>query len=78
MSYLVEYYEQIQSGEIIVGKELLWQVKQCYLELTDPIYQNLHQIKIEFEESEKRIRFIQSECRHFEAPHAGKPFLLEI
>ncbi len=77
-SYLVQYYQQIKSGEIIVGKELLWQVEQCYLEITDPIYQNRNNIKIEFEESEKRIRFIQAECRHFEAPHAGKPFLLEI
>lgn len=77
-SYLVEYRRQIKSGELIVGKELTWQVEQCYLELTDPIYQNRHNIKIEFGESEKRIRFIQAECRHFEAPHAGKPFLLEI
>ncbi|CUN11341.1 terminase large subunit [Turicibacter sanguinis] len=78
VSYLVEYYQQIKSGELIVGKELLWQVEQCYLEITDVIYQNRNHIKIDFDESNKRIKFIEAECRHFEAPHAGKPFLLEI
>nr|WP_236907215.1 terminase TerL endonuclease subunit [Clostridium perfringens] len=42
------------------------------------MYQKVNKIKIEFEDSEKRINFIQNECKHFEAPHAGKPFILEI
>lgn len=33
-------------------------------------------LQIDFAESEKRIRFIEKECRHSEAPFAGKPFLL--
>jgi phage terminase large subunit-like protein len=78
MSYILEYYNKIQSGEIIVGQELLLQLKQLVIELTDPIYQNLHNIKIEFEDSEKRIKFIETQCKHFEAPFAGKPFILEI
>lgn len=78
MSYILEYYNKIQSGEIIVGQELLLQLKQLVIELTDPIYQNLHKIKIEFEDSEKRIKFIETQCKHFEAPFAGKPFILEI
>lgn len=32
----------------------------------------------DFEAAEKRIRFIENECRHFEAPFAGKPFKLEL
>lgn len=78
MSYIVEYYNLIKSGEIIVGREMMLQLEKVYLEVTDPIYQNLHHIKIEFEDSNKRIKFIETKCRHFEAPHAGKPFLLEI
>ena len=52
MSYILEYYNKIQSGEIIVGQELLLQLKQLVIELTDPIYQNLNKIKIEFEDYE--------------------------
>lgn len=78
MSYIVEYYNLIKSGEIIVGREMMFQLEKVYLEVTDSIYQNLHHIKIEFEDSNKRIKFIETKCRHFEAPHAGKPFLLEI
>ena len=35
-------------------------------------------IKIDFEDSNKRIKFIENECKHFEAPFAGKPFLLAL
>lgn len=78
MSFLVEYHDLIKSGQIIVGKEMLWQVEQCYLEITDQIYRNLNNIVIDFDESNKRINFIETKCKHFEAPYAGKPFLLEI
>ncbi|EOU1985481.1 terminase large subunit [Clostridium perfringens] len=54
------------------------QLKTLKKEIADPIYQKVNKIKIEFEDSEKRINFIQNECKHFEAPHAGKPFILEI
>lgn len=78
MSYILEYYKKIENGDIVVGQELLLQLKQLVIELTDLIYQNLHNIKIEFEDSEKRIKFIETQCKHFEAPFAGKPFILEI
>lgn len=78
MSHIVEYYSRIKSGEIIAGEELMMQLETLYKEIKDPIYQNIHKIKIEFEDSDKRIKFIEEKCRHFEAPHAGKPFLLEI
>lgn len=78
MSNIVEYYNLIKSGEIIVGQELWLMIQQVYIEVTDPIYQNLNKIKIDFKESEKRIKFIETKCKHYEAPHAGKPFILEI
>ncbi|EOU1111309.1 terminase large subunit [Clostridium perfringens] len=54
------------------------QLKTLKKEIADPIYQKVNKIKIDFEDSEKRINFIQNECKHFEAPHAGRPFILEI
>ncbi|MBT2696354.1 hypothetical protein J7E79_02745 [Bacillus sp. ISL-40] len=35
-------------------------------------------IKIDFEDANKRITFIETKCKHFEAPFAGKPFRLEL
>lgn len=77
-SYILDYYNKIKSGELIVGVELMLQLEVLKKEIADPIYQNIHNIKIEFEDSNKRIKFIENECKHFEAPYAGNPFLLEI
>ena len=78
MSYIVEYYSKVKDKEIIIGHELRLMLDQVYLEVTDPIYQNLHKIRFNPDESEKRIKFIETKCKHYEAPHAGKPFILEI
>lgn len=77
-SYIIQYYNLIQAGEIIVGHELMLQLEKLVKEIKDPIYQNLNNIQIDLDESERRIRFIENECKHFEAPYAGKPFLLEL
>ena len=78
MSYIVEYYNKIKNNELIVGHELKLMLEQVYIEVTDPLYQNINKIKVDFEKSEKRIKFIETKCKHYEAPHAGKPFILEI
>lgn len=78
MSHIVQYYNSIKEGHILAGIDLKLQLEVLVKELKDPIYQNINNIKIDFEESEKRIRFIETKCKHFEAPFAGKPFLLEI
>lgn len=77
-SYILEYYQKINSGQIIVGEELLIQLEKLVKEISDPIYQKEMHIKIDFEDSNKRIKFIENECKHFEAPFAGKPFLLAL
>ncbi|MDF2546136.1 MAG: terminase [Anaerosolibacter sp.] len=71
--YLEAYYRKCKSGEIIVGKELMAQLEMCMGDITlNP------NIRFNIEESDKRIKFIETKCKHFEAPHAGKPFLLEL
>lgn len=35
-------------------------------------------VRFNLDESNKRIKFIETKCKHFEAPHAGKPFILEL
>lgn len=69
-SWIREYWQGIESGEIIVGYYVREQVSRLVSELDNPAY------KIDLHESQKRINFIEKECRHSEAPFAGKPFKL--
>lgn len=36
------------------------------------------EVSVNLKDSNKRIKFIEQECRHYEAPHAGKPFILML
>jgi phage terminase large subunit-like protein len=71
-SYLHEYMAKCRSGEIIVGQELLQMFDILDEHLRDP------NIRFEPDDANKRIKFIEEKCRHFEAPYAGKPFKLEL
>ncbi|MFD3271510.1 terminase large subunit [Paenibacillus dendritiformis] len=71
-SFLLEYIAKCKAGEILIGQELMLQLDRCASYFEDP------NIKVEFEDAHKRIKFIETKCRHFEAPFAGKPFLLEL
>ncbi len=70
MSYIRQYWAEIESGKAIVGHWIKQQMKMLLADLDNP------NLQIDFADSEKRIRFIEKECRHSEAPFAGKPFLL--
>ena len=71
-SWLHEYMAKCRSGEILVGRELL--------QMFDILDEHLRNPEIRFDPSEanKRIKFIEEHCRHYEAPFAGKPFKLEL
>ena len=69
-SYIRAYWQDICDGKAIVGYYVKRQMELLIADLNNP------NLKIDFAESEKRIRFIERECRHSEAPFAGKPFLL--
>lgn len=71
-SYLLQYISKCRSGEILVGQELVQEFDRII-----PLFNN-PDVKIDFEDAHKRIKFIERECRHFEAPFAGKPFILML
>ena len=71
-SYLLQYIDQCKKGEIIIGHELMLQLDMLLEYFEDP------SIQINFIEAHKRIKFIEEECKHFEAPHSGKPFILML
>jgi phage terminase large subunit-like protein len=71
-SYLLEYCQKCKSGEIVIGRELMLQLDMLIENFSD------QDIKIDFTDANKRIDFIETKCKHSEAPFAGKPFLLAL
>lgn len=71
-SFLLEYIEKCKSGEIIIGKELMTILDILLSHFENP------DIKIDLSDAHKRIKFIEKECKHYEAPFAGKPFILTL
>lgn len=71
-SWLHLYWNKIQSGEIVAGLHIRQGIKRFLDDFEDP------QVLIDLSESAKRIRFIETECKLYEAPFAGKPFRLEL
>lgn len=71
-SYLLQYIKKCKCGEIIIGEELMMQLDILLKNFDDP------KIRVDYTDGHKRIKFIETKCRHFEAPFAGKPFKLEL
>jgi phage terminase large subunit-like protein len=71
-SWLLEYIHKCKSGEILIGHELMQQLDMLIEHFDDP------DIRIDFMEAHKRIKFIETQCRHYEAPFAGKPFIMML
>ena len=72
MNYLVEYYEQIQKGNIIVGKELLSVLDSLIKDMDNPRY------IFDEKPGNIRIEFIETFCKHTKSPFNGEPFILEL
>lgn len=71
-SYLWEYIERVERGEEVVGLE----TKQTCAMLKEHFSDA--SIKIDLEPAHKRIKFIETKCKLYEAPFAGKPFILTL
>jgi len=71
-SWLLEYIGKCKSQEIIIGHELMQMLDILLSHFNNP------DIRVEFEDAHKRIHFIQTQCKHYEAPFAGKPFILML
>lgn len=71
-SWLLEYISKCKSGKILIGRELM-----LILDILIGHFKNPN-ITIDFQDAHKRIKFIETKCKHYEAPFAGKPFILEL
>lgn len=80
-SFLLEYIEKCISGEILIGNDLrmMLEIMLGYFE-TEKVMLDDGEYDVVFDtsDSNKRIKFIESKCKHYEAPFAGKPFILTL
>jgi phage terminase large subunit-like protein len=72
MNYLVEYYNEIENGNIIVGEELKTQLDQLIQDLENQLY------IFDEKPGQLRIDFIETFCKHTKSPFNGMPFILEL
>ena len=71
-SYLHLYAEKIKSGQIVAGTHIKQGIRRFLNDFDNP------ELRIDLSESDKRIRFIEHECKLYEAPFSGRPFKLEL
>ncbi len=71
-SYLHLYAEKIKSGQIVAGTRIKKGIRRFLNDFDNP------ELRIDLSESDKRIRFIEHECKLYEAPFSGRPFRLEL
>ena len=71
-SWLLEYIARCRWGDEIVGRELM-----MWLDTLETFFDH-PDIRVDFTDAHKRIKFVETKCKHFEAPFAGKPFILML
>lgn len=71
-SWLIQYINAINKGEIIVGNELWTELNNLLEDLKD------ERFYYDCSDSDLRIEFIENFCKHTKSPFNGKPFILEI
>lgn len=71
-NYLLEYYDEIQKGNIVIGKELRTTLERLIEDLSNPRY------TYDTTPGDIRIKFIETFCKHTKAPFNGMPFVLEL
>jgi len=77
-SWLLEYIEKAKSGEEIIGNELMLMLDILLGHFENPTAIFPDGITYDTSESDTRIKFIETKVKHFEAPFAGKPFILTL
>lgn len=71
-SFLIEYYKRCRRGEIIIGRELKTTLEGLIQDIHNPKY------RFTLDAAHKRIKFIETQIKHFESPFAGRPFILSL
>lgn len=71
---IVEYFEKIESGEIVVG----FKVRRIYKKLVDDIFDQSSEYEYSAERANHAIEFIENFCKHSKGKWGGKQIELEL
>lgn len=71
---IIEYYNKIDSGEIVAG----FKVKRIYKKLVDDIVSPIGEFEYSPERANHAIEFIENFCKHSKGKWGGKPIKLEL
>jgi phage terminase large subunit-like protein len=70
MTYLEEYHELIETGEVVAGYWIKKEIQNLVDDLDNPDY------IYDTTEAHKRIKFMETMCLQSKAPYYGKPLVL--
>lgn len=70
MTYLEQYHQLIQNGDVVVGYWIRREIENLVNDLNNPFY------IYDTAEAHKRIRFMESFCLQSKHPYFGKPMTL--
>jgi len=73
-NYILEYWDKIQSGEIVACRRL----KQQYQKLVDELNNPRDPWVFDIEKATRPIEFIETFCRHSKGKWIGQPMRLEL
>ena len=71
-SWLIEYYKNCRRGDRLIGADLKTQLEMLIQDLNNP------EFRFELTKPHKRIKFIETQIKHFESPFAGVPFIMTL
>ncbi|PEZ85203.1 terminase [Bacillus cereus] len=71
---IIEYYNQIESGEVIVSSK----VKRIYKKLVDDVYETSSVFEYDANKANHVIEFIENFCKHSKGKWGGKAIELEL
>lgn len=73
-NYILQYWEKIQTGEIVAGKRL----KEQYRKIVDELKNPRDPWVFDIEKANRPIEFIERFCKHSKGKWIGKPVKLEL
>lgn len=71
---IIDYYNKIETGEIVAGTK----VKQIYKYLVQKIYEPIGEFEYRAERANHAIEFIENFCKHSKGKWGGRPIELEL
>ena len=74
MNPIIEYWEQIESGKVVVGDK----IRRVYKKLVDDLNNTNSEYEYDEEKANHAIEFIERFCKHSKGKMGGKPFILEL